>query len=422
MHICDKAACTGCGACMNICPKNCIEIKNNKEGFKIPIIDEEKCIQCRLCVSHCPQNGSIRLKRHREPLVYAAYSKNTVQMLNSTSGGIFPLLAAQIIKEGGTVYGTCFTSGFEAEFKRIDTIESLTDLQGSKYVQSSVGLMYRNAKQDLEQGKKVLFSGTPCQIGGLYSFLEKDYDNLYTIDIVCRGVPSGKVLKEYISYCEKRENSELDYISFRHKEKKWQPMSFGTRMHLRFRNGNKYSKKPSKDLYYKTFLANIGMMESCYQCHFNGFPRVADITLGDFLGLGSLEKCKLYNPNGISQVLLNSNKGSSLYDICAKKIQAEKRTLNECCYFNLNLWLASKRNPNRERFFCELDKNGAEAAIKKYVCGFKKEIIQKAKDIMIKVLGEKRILLLMHKKRMFGKVYPKTWNRNNYTAPNDLPQ
>lgn len=420
MYICDKAVCTSCGVCMNICPHNCILMEDNKEGFRTPVIDKERCVGCGLCVTHCPQNSSIALKRYKEPVVYAAYSVNEEQMIRSTSGGIFPLLAEQIIKMGGSVYGAKLDSDFKVRFTRIDVINDLIKLQGSKYVQSNVGMMYRHVRQDLEQGRKVLFSGVPCQVGGLYSFLGKDYTNLYTIDVVCRGVPSEKVLHEYISDCEKKEGSKLDSLTFRHKENKWRPMSFGTVMHLNFKNGNKYSRKSTKDAYYRTFLANIAMMESCYHCRFNGFPRVADITLGDFLGLGIIKKCELYNQNGISQVLLNSEKGNALYEKCADRIQDERRTINECCYFNLNLWLASKRNPNREAFFEEFDVNGGNAAVRKYVCSIKKEIIQKVKDCVIKMIGEKMTLLLMHKKRIFLGVYPVLWAKSQYIETDDI--
>lgn len=414
MKICDTKSCTGCSACMNVCPQSCITMTENTEGFIVPKIDKDKCIQCRLCVSSCPQNHPIDLQRNEKTLIFAAYSKNVKQMKNSTSGGIFPILAEAIIAGGGCVYGAEMSDDFQVSFARVEEKKDLMKLQGSKYVQSNINLIFRDVLKDLKSDRKVLFSGLPCQIGGLYSYLGKDFDNLYTIDVVCRGVPSGKLLKEYITYRESKENSELVNIIFRAKKKKWKPMSFGTFVHLKFKNGRQYDTHLTSEPYYMVFLKNIAMKESCYSCHYNGFPRVGDITLGDFAGLGVLYETDFYNKDGISQVLLNSDKGRLLYEDCKQLVVDEERTLDECCFFNLNLWSSSVPSRYREQFFETMKSSGIQKALEKYVLNYRSKLTQKIKDIIICILGEKQILLFMHKNRIRDRKYPPQWPANKY--------
>lgn len=415
MQICDLKTCTGCGACLSICPRNCIEMVENEEGFLKPSIDDKKCIQCKMCISHCPQINPIRLQRSQKPLVYAAFSDDNEQMQKSTSGGIFPILAKHIMKMGGSVYGVEMDNGFNVCFIKVEEEKDLKKLQGSKYVQSNTKMIYKEVLQDLQNGRTVLFSGLPCQIGGLYSFLGKDYDRLYTVDVVCRGVPSEKLLKEYIKFLEKKEGAKVQNFIFRYKKKKWTPMSFGTVVHKKFDNGKEYNIRLTSEPYYMTFLKNIAMKESCYSCSYNGFPRVGDITLGDFAGFGVLKKATIYNKKGISQILLNSEKGNELYTACREYICDEERTLDECCYFNLNLWLSSIKNPNRELFLETVRIKGMQYALKKYVFNIKNISLQKIKDVLIFIIGEKNTLILMHKKRSVGKYYPESWPKNKYT-------
>ncbi len=420
MQICEAKLCTGCSACANICPKQCITIEKDRDGFLRPQIDEEKCIQCMSCVSHCPQNNSIRLNRYSNPTVFAAYSSNSKQMKVSTSGGIFPILAEHIIEQGGCVYGAQMQNDFSVNFTRIKEKSEIIKLQGSKYVQSNIDMIYKSVLKDLQKKIPVLFSGLPCQIGGLYSFLGKDYANLFTIDVVCRGVLSEKILKEYISYREKKENSKLSDLVFRYKASNWKPMSYGTVMHLAFNNGRHYNRNLTSEPYYATFLKNIAMKESCYLCRYNGFPRIGDITLGDFAGLGVLETTNFYNKQGISQVLINSCKGKAIYESCTKRIIDERRTLDECCFFNLNLWKSTDRNSGRELFLDEIEQKGIEIALKKYISDSKSRLLQKVKDIIIYVLGEKRVLWGMHKKRISDNIYPTQWPKNKYVTYNGI--
>ena len=228
MKICEYSQCTNCGACVNVCPQNCISLINTEDYFVVPHIDEEKCINCKRCIQSCPNNYSVKIERYSTPEVFAAYAWDVGQMKNCTSGGIFSVLAEKILYKYGKVYGAANNEIFQAEFLRVENEHDLYKLQGSKYVQSNTETMYRSALEDLKAGREVLFSGLPCQIAGLYSFFGRDYENLYTVDLVCRGVPSEELLQEYLKVCEKDEQSKLVYLNWRNKSRKWKPMSYGS--------------------------------------------------------------------------------------------------------------------------------------------------------------------------------------------------
>lgn len=414
MQICEAKSCTGCGSCASICPKDCIVMGHDEDGFIVPKVDEVKCVHCKKCISHCPQNKSIQLNRKGEADVYAAYAKDTSLIKKSASGGMFAVLAEHILELQGVVYGAKMNEAFEAVFTRIDSKDELYKLQGSKYIQSYTGKVYRDVKDDLKTGKKVLFSGLPCQIGGLYSFLEEDYPNLYTVDIICYGAPSQKILKEYVSYCEVQNTSKVEKLIFRYKTNKWKPMNYGTKVHMEFANGRQYNKSLRYDPFGMVMMSGLSFAECCYNCHFNGFPRVGDITLGDYLGLGVVEKTDFYCKNGISVVVVNSDKGDRLYKQCNNKFMDEKRALNEVCYINLSLWRSTMKNKDRDDFLKEMRENGIDTALRKFVTNYRNKMILTVKRIIIWSLGERRTLLVMHKRRLARKEYPSKWSQNKY--------
>ena len=202
INIKDKSKCCGCSGCMNICPKNAIIMKEDKNGFKYPIVDKEKCINCGLCEKVCPILNN-KKEQQKEIKAYACYNKNIEERLKSSSGGIFILLAKEILKRNGIVFGAAFDENFNVKHISIDNEKDIEKLMGSKYVQSNMGKVYKEVKEFLENGKYILFSGTPCQIEGLKKFLKKDYDKLYTQDIICHGVPSPKIWQMYLEYQKK---------------------------------------------------------------------------------------------------------------------------------------------------------------------------------------------------------------------------
>ena len=416
MKICDPHLCTGCGSCANACPVDCITMVNDNNGFIVPQINEKTCVQCKKCFSSCPVNKSIALERMKEPSTFAAYISDKEQIQKSSSGGIFAILAKNILKEGGIVYGVWLTDQHQAVFGRAETIEELSKMQGSKYVQSRTGMIYRDVLATLKEGRKVLFSGLPCQIGGLYTFLGSDYPNLYTVDVICYGETSETVMKEYLAYQEEKHCSIVSKVVLRYRTEKWRPMNYGTKLHLEFEDGNQYNCALRYDPYGIIMMQGLAYADSCYQCYFNGFPRVADITLGDALGLGTIEKTGMYCSDGISSVFLNSIKGRNLYQRCRNELTEEKRSLYEPCCINMALWTSVKYNANKEPFLLELAENGFESALNKYINNPKSRLLLFMKRMTISILGEKNTLRLMHIVRLLRKKYPAQWPDNRYTT------
>jgi len=217
LEIKEKQNCTGCYACYNICPKSCLAMNSDNEGFWYPKVDNKNCIQCKKCIKVCPIINKTTV--YNEPFSYACYNKDNNIRFESSSGGIFTLVAEEIIKNGGVVFGAGFDGDFNVKHSYVETIEELHRFRGSKYVQSSIGDAYKQSGSFLKQGRLVLFSGTPCQIGGLKSYLGTEYSNLFCIDIVCHGVPSPKVWKKYVSFRVNISGTPIQNITFRLKNK-----------------------------------------------------------------------------------------------------------------------------------------------------------------------------------------------------------
>lgn len=307
----EKSDCCGCGACMNICPRKAISMTEDECGFVYPEIDAELCIRCGKCKKVCAFQNT---EETNYPLrTIAAVSKNKEQASNSASGGIFAAIAELFIKNNGVVYGAAFDEAWNVSHREISKVDEIHVLQGSKYVQSNIGLTYTQAKEKLENGNKVLFSGTPCQIAGLKKYLGKNYENLLTIDIVCHGVPSGKIFQSYIKYLENKENGTLKYFTFRDKTIGW-----GINGCAKFetRSGKIKEKRlwqsASSYLYY--FVKGWIYRENCYCCKYAGKNRPGDITLGDYWGIEKehpeyLKSSGWDENNGISVVIANSENG-----------------------------------------------------------------------------------------------------------------
>ena len=219
--ILDKQDCCGCGACEQVCPKRCITMKPDEEGFLYPEVNADACVNCGLCEKVCPILSAAERETQYPQAVYAAFAKDEQVRKNSSSGGIFTLLAEWVLAQGGTVYGAGFADDFSVHHIRIETPEQLYLLRGSKYLQSRMESAYRDAKTDLEAGRAVLFSGTGCQIASLKRFLRKDYDNLYAVDVLCHGVPSAKVWSFYLQEKEKMLKDKITAANFRNKKNGW---------------------------------------------------------------------------------------------------------------------------------------------------------------------------------------------------------
>ena len=264
------------------------------EGFLYPVVDRQRCVDCGICLRDCPIE---RLPRHNPLLAaYGAFAHSDELRKDSSSGGIFGLLAQCVIQKGGVVYGAAFGENFQVLHKRIHCLEEIPVLRKTKYVQSKMGNSFEKVRQDLQAGLSVLFSGTPCQVAGLKAFLQIEYDNLLTVETICFGVPSPEIWRKYLAEKCSQYSSEVTQVSFRDKSQGWQ----GYRMRIWFANGVEYLQNRKKDEYMMCFSQCLSLRPSCYECKFKGTHREADLTLGDFWGVEELA------PH------LNDNLGTSL--------------------------------------------------------------------------------------------------------------
>lgn len=300
--------CCGCGACAQVCPKSCIQMTEDGEGFLYPVIDTAKCVDCDLCSKVCPilnvpQTGEAL------PEAWAAYAKDASLRQVSSSGGIFSLLANHVLDLGGVVFGAALDADLSVHHIMVSSREELEQLRGSKYVQSRMENTYREVQTQLEAGKTVLFSGVACQIAGLHTFLRKSWDSLFTLDVLCHGVPSPKVWQLYLQQQSQTRGSTPETASFRDKTEGWKRFS----MAIRFRSGEAYRSVLTEDPFLRFFLTDICLRPSCYHCQFKGLPRSSDLTIGDAWGVDGILP-EMDDDQGTSLVFLNTEKGRELWN------------------------------------------------------------------------------------------------------------
>ena len=338
-QICNINNCTGCGVCFNICPKKCISMVEDEFGFLYPNIDIESCVDCGLCKKFCPANTDVQYSEPEN--VYAAINKNDIDYATTTSGGIATLFSRNIIEKNGVVYGAGFVDGFKVKHLRSETQADIEKIKGSKYVQSTTADMLDALKKDLEYGRDVLFVGTPCQVAGVKSYVEKDYPNLVLCDLVCHGVPSSKMLKEHLNCIG--DADKVEKISFRDKQ--------GFYLTVFDKDCVIYRKRNFKDVFYLGFLKSLFYRDCCYLCKYARSERVSDITLGDFWGFDN-EKGEFPYPtvNGLSLVMINTEKGRRFFESCKEHMIFVERTVQEAVAGNKQLRFPSIMHKNRNKF------------------------------------------------------------------------
>lgn len=344
-----KRDCCGCEACVQKCPKQCITLSLDKEGFLYPKVDINDCINCHLCERGCPIinfDGIPHLFNPKQSL--AVKNRNDNLRMNSSSGGVFISLAIHIIDNGGVVFGAIFDDEFGVKHTSGQSLSEIQPMMGSKYVQSQIGDSFSRAESFLKQGKTVLFTGTPCQIAGLYTYLGKDYSNLFTVDIVCHGVPGPGVWNSYLNYI--RHGSKVTSISFREKNGySWS--HYGLK--IATTDQILYEDYASNNAYMRAFLSNNSLRPSCYFCKHKRRSG-ADITLGDFWGIKNILP-EFADETGISMVVINTDKGSLLF----KALQGlETKKVDTSILINCNRSFGqSSPIPLSRRSFFRLMKN-----------------------------------------------------------------
>ena len=342
LNISDKTKCCGCGACAQICPKDAISMQEDSDGFLYPVVDDKKCIKCGLCLKTCP----ILNKPATSKILatYAAKNKSEEIKLKSSSGGIFTALADLILEEGGIVFGAAFNKNWQVEHCFTDKKEDLDKLRRSKYVQSNTLETFKEAKKFLEEGRKVLYTGTPCQIAGLKSFLNKEYDNLFTADIICHSTPSPHVWKECLK--QSYNISKLVKIDFRDKKYGWNK----SKLYFYFDDGKIEPRNKKMSLFRVGFGAALFCRPSCHNCYFKGNSRFSDFTMGDAWGYKDYAP-EMFDKNGLSVIFVNNEKAGRIFNILKENLIYKEVSFDKVVKYNPYYKISVKTNPKREEFF-----------------------------------------------------------------------
>lgn len=393
IEIKDKSRCCGCTACVNICPKNCIKMVQDDEGFLYPHIDKDICTGCGFCEKVCPVLNS-EVKSGYETKAYIAQNKNKHSLEKSTSGGFFSVLGELIIKKSGYVIGATFDSDFRIKHMIADDLEGVSKTRGSKYAQSCLGDVFSNTRILLDKGRQVCFSGTPCQVAGLKLFLKKDYENLITVDLVCRSVPSPKFWERYKAYQEQMHGSKIIHVNFRNKTYGYH----NSIMLLKFKNGKTYKGSNHIDLYGKSFHADICSRPSCYNCKFKTIKRVSDFTICDCWYPQHLAEGLNDNNLGYTNVFVHSEKANAMLLSLQDRIAIHEVDLKKALDFTGGMAVRSvKRPPARDSFYKLLNERSIKEACFSGITISKRDYIREAIKPILFRLG---IFGLLYKLRI----------------------
>lgn len=377
--------CCACTACQSVCPQNAISMRADVKGFLYPKIDPERCKECGLCRLVCPMKRNAPEEKLAVPLpdFYAVKHRSDEIRMRSSSGGMFTAVSDWILEQGGAVYGAAFDDNFMVCHRRAATKAERDAFRGSKYVQSDLGDVFSQVKNDLTGGRTVLFSGTPCQTAGLSSFLacgKTNAERLYLCDLVCHGTPSPQIFNDYLAKVKRKYNSAIQSLAFRYKPAGWRTQA----IKIEFCNRKFYQSSAADDIYYRLFLPNIILRPSCHHCPFASLRRPSDLTIGDFWGI---EKAmpEFEDEKGVSLVLVNTEKGRRLFQ--AVKPTLDARPLPPDQGMQMNLKQPSSPSPKADAFWADYQTRGFEFTIRKYAGAGLKGYMKRVSKKVLKRLG-----------------------------------
>lgn len=351
--------CCGCSACADACPKNAIQMKS-LDGFLYPEVDGEKCVDCGLCERTCVFK---KKKKHGSNCIqaYAFRALDLDVLMASSSGGAFTLLSDDVLEQGGVVYGALFDVGMRVCHQRAETIHQRNAMRGSKYIQSDVTGIYRQVQDDLVLGRKVLFTGTPCQVAGLKAFLGRDSENLICVDVICHGVPNPKVWKQFVEYIEKKYGKKLKDYSFRNKAVSWKKYS----AKLTFEDGSIENHNDITGSFIELFRYDVCMRPACTHCRYSSTNREGDITIGDFWGVEDVLP-EVDTTGGISAVMIRSDKGMQLLSRIKERAKLWQCQESQIMVRQPNMSRPSQFSNKAEVFQADWKKSEFETVLKKY--------------------------------------------------------
>ena len=358
INITDKTKCSGCTACASACPRKCIAMQPDHEGFLYPVVNIQQCIDCGLCNRVCPIENPMAVKEQKLE-TYAVRSKDKTVLKNSTSGGMFTALASWILEKDGVICAAAYDETFAVIHQFIDSqetwsMEDFKKFRGSKYVQSDVRGCYPKIKEFLSKGRNVCFIGTPCQVGGLKSFLQKEYPNLLTVDLVCHGTPSPKLWKKYLDYQMEKHRSEIKTVSFRSKVFGYHSGGF---MEIHFANGKSYLASGRSDYMTKVYFDGLSPRPSCFQCAFKQRNRCSDLTIYDCQAYSALTG-QQDDDLGYTNVLVHSPAGKQALMELDKYVTAVSVDTDHAIKRNgIMMEHLPRQHPDRDKFFKDLDQH-----------------------------------------------------------------
>lgn len=381
VKLASKEDCTGCMACEQFCDYNAINKIEDEKGFIYPVIDFSKCIGCGLCRKVCPQIKEKNIQQGEVLKVYAVKYKEKEVVKKSSSGAAFVALSEYIFSLGnGYVFGAKFDEEFNVIHDCADNYNDINVFKGSKYVQSDIGNTYKKVKKMLLAGVNVLFVGTPCQIAGLKSFLGKSYENLITVDLICHGVPSPKIWRDFVDFIEKRYNKNITNFNLR---SKWK----GIHTSIEFDDGKIEEDKNDILSYCDVYYHHHHMRSSCFNCQYANLNRISDITIGDFWGIEKVDK-DFCDDLGVSVMLINSAKGIEVFENIKNNLLYIESNTHECMQPHLKEPVKITKTREYKKFWDIYNKKGYEMLAKKYSrYGVNYRIKRKTK-MMIRVLKD----------------------------------